>query len=297
MTDLIKQATKRATKKKTDKKKDAIYWDPENEELFSGENEAKNLAANVKDLVVTSTIAKLLKPVVEQKQGLVADKLFDKWTELSWEKKKVLSNPYIVVNKPGTQTKDMQFMFLVKYRQDARKNFLPDEEDLEKGETFESFLIKHLTSKAVGLTKTNAKKLVTSESDGDGDFVIESKIDTAGTFNAMYYGDDPDLKSASGKLLSYIMASREAGDGETISLPYFTEGEQQVLVKKHELKIKSGFMERVMSYCKDLEQMRNLLKFIKVSLVCQNFEFAIGDEPKKQQKRMKQSVEKFLIVE
>jgi len=278
---LIDSVKKKATKKKaTSKKKDEVVWEPDDK-----------LRPLVMDLIAAGAVSDTLKPVFDQKKSFVVSEFFDRFTEDMWKTKALPANPRVAINKGGTSVRDMALMFVVKFRTNALKNYLPDEDDLEDDMTPRDMLVNDIVE-STGISKENAEKLTDEE---DGEFIIEDKIGTVKPLDECYGGDDPDLSSAAEKLFKYSQSA--ASSKKTISLPVFTEAEQAIFSVTQILMIKEGFMSRACMYCESLEQLRELLRFVKVSLVTQNYEFAIGDEPSERQSRMEEAAKKLLTTE
>jgi len=287
--DLLKKVASKATSKKSSdaKKKDEVVWTPDDA-----------LMDDVKDLISSAAVAEVIDPIVKQKKAVVGNKLFDRWTQAMWDEKKLQSNPRIVVQKDSTVVRDMSFLFMVKFRTNALASFIPKPDEIPEDETAESIVINALTSDLVGLSQETAEKLVAEEGDegeGDAEFIIESQLNLSKSFDKLYYSSNETESGFAKKLLGYLNAEPAKGR-KNVSVPPVTDEERAILRTDSLLKIKDGFMERVCGYCETVEQLRNLLRFVKITIVCQNFEFAIGEEPEKRSARMEQSVKKFLTV-
>jgi len=285
--DLLQQVASKATKKKSSdvKKKNETVWNPDTE-----------LIDDVRDLISSAAVAEVIDPVVKQKKAVVGNKLFERWTQAMWNDKQLPPNPRIVVQKDSAVVRDMSFLFMVKFRTNALASFIPKPDELQEDETPESVVIAALTSDLVGLSQKTAEKIVAESGDeSDAEFIIESQLNLIKSFDKLYYSKDETEKGLAKKLLGYFNASPAKGR-KNVSLPPITDEERGLLVMDKVLKIKDGFMERACSYCENVEQLRNLLRFVKITIVCQNFEFAIGEEPEKRAARMEESVKKFLTV-
>jgi len=282
MVDLINKVKAKAVRKPMDAKsqKDDVVWYPD-----------PSLAPLVLKLIEVGHISKTIEPVFEQQKALVYGKLFEIYTEKMWNSKSKPDNPRIVLNKKDQDTKDMSCMFIVKFRADGLKRFLPNPEDLKDQEP-RDMLVDVLTSKLVGLSKENALKI--TDPDG-GEFIIKDTVNLVASFDAMYYGDNPVQKSAATKLLTYLSASPAGKTTKLFHGEYLTDEEQAVLVTEQSLYIKEGFLERVCSYCNSVNELHALLKFVKISFFCQNFEFAIGDEPTERNTRLESAVKEILM--
>lgn len=287
--DLIADIKKKAsTKKPTSKKKEEVVWSPDAE-----------LEPLLAELLAAGSVANLLNPYIDQKKEVVHNRLFDRFTEQMWEKRQQPSNPRVAINKGNTQVRDSSCMFIVKFRRDGLKNYLPDEDELD-GQDPRDVLISDLVE-ITGVSQENAEKLCDEE---NGEFLIENRITTVKSFDQCYYGDDPALKSAAEKFLKYWQSlATPAGHGgkskpkKTVSLPVFTEEEQAIIQVQQVLMLKEGFLSRVCMYCETLEQLRELLRFVKISFFTQNYEFAIGDEQSVRISRQEEAVKKVLFVD
>ena len=284
--DLLNQIAKKAVRKKVEpKQKNEVVWYPE-----------ANLENAVVRLIEAGYVADMLKPVLESRKSLVGEKLLELYINKMWETKQQPDNPRIVIRKKGSETRDMAFMFLVKFRKDALKKDLPsidvDEENEEEVPTPHE-LLANLLLESVGLSEANIKKITDTVS---GEFQIVEDIDLIAPFNVLYYSDNPVHKSAATKLLTYLNSPIQKGK-KKIELEPFTDKEKEVVSKTQSLVMKEGFLQRVVGYCDTIDQLRDLLKFVKVSLVCQNFEYSIGDEPTERNKRLEKAVQEMLIAE
>lgn len=284
--DLLNQIAKKAVRKKVEpKQKNEVVWYPE-----------ANLENAVVRLIEAGYVADMLKPVLESRKSLVGEKLLELYINKMWETKQQPDNPRIVIRKKGSETRDMAFMFLVKFRKDALKKDLPsidvDEENEEEVPTPHE-LLANLLLESVGLSEANIKKITDPVS---GEFQIVEDIDLIAPFNVLYYSDNPVHKSAATKLLTYLNSPIQKGK-KKIELEPFTDKEKEVVSKTQSLVMKEGFLQRVVGYCDTIDQLRDLLKFVKVSLVCQNFEYSIGDEPTERNKRLEKAVQEMLIAE
>lgn len=280
MADLINKIIGKAKIKSTGNKKEEAVWLPDEE-----------LTPHVLRLIEAGYVSNILTPIFKSRQTLVADKLFEIFVKKMWSEKVVPDNPRIVIKKVGSEARDMAFMFIVKFRKDAISKILPTPDELKDGQTPHDVLIELLV-KGVGLSIDNAKK-ITSE---DGEFQIVNNVNLVDSFNAMFYGEDTIKKSASSKLLTYINATLQKGK-KKVDLEPFTEEEQGIIEVEQLLMIKENFIQRACLYCENVDQLRSLLKFVKVSLVCQNYEYAIGDEPSERNNRIEKAVKEMLTIE
>jgi len=270
MADLINALVGKAkTKSKSSSKKDEVVWYPD-----------KDLTPSVVELIEAGHISDILDPILASRKLFVVDKLFDIFCEKMWESKTLPDNPRIVIKKKNAEAKDMAFMFVVKFRKDAISKILPAPNELSEDQTPMQVLHKLLSS--IGLSDENINKITDED---NGEFHIVNRLNLCSSFDSMYYGSDPVKKSAATKILSYI------NGGEISSI---TQEEQGILEVEQLLMVKENFLQRAFLYCENVEQLRSLLKFVKVSLVCQNYEFAVGDEPSERNKRIEKAVTSML---
>jgi hypothetical protein len=283
MVDLINKVRAKAVRKPVDSKlKEDVVWypDPSFEPL-------------VLKLIELGHISKTIEPIFDQQKTVVYGKLFNMYTEKMWSGKSKPDNPRIVIKKKGQDTKDMACVFIVKFRSDGLKKFLPNPEDLQDQEP-RDVLVQTLISQLVGLSKENALKITDPD---NGEFIIKDNVNLVESFDAMYYGDNPVRKSAATKLLTYLSAAPNSKNTKLFHGEYLTDEEQAVLVTEQFLYLKDGFLERACSYCQSADQLHALLKFVKISFFCQNFEFAVGDEPTDRNARLENAVKEILLSE
>jgi hypothetical protein len=281
MADLIDSIIGKAKQKSTGVKKDEVVWYPE-----------KDLSPFVIKLVEAGYVSNILAPIFKSRQDFVAEKLFDIFVNKMWSEKTVPSNPRIVIKKAESDARDMAFMFIVKFRKDAISKILPAPSELKDGQKPIDVLVELLV-KSVGLSLENANKITDEE---NGEFQIVNNLDLVASFNTLYYSENAVKRSAATKILSYINGTLQKGK-KKLDLEPFTEEEQSILEVEQLLTIKENFLQRAFLYCENVDQLRNLLKFVKVSLVCQNYEYAIGEEPSERNNRIEKAVKEMLTVE
>ena len=284
MVDLISKVRAKAVSKPIDSKssKENITWypDPFFEPL-------------VLKLIELGHISKIIDPIFEQQKTVVYNKLFDMYTEKMWNGKSKPDNPRIVIKKKeqdAKDAKDMACVFIVKFRSDGLKKFLPRPEDLQDQDP-RDILVQALTSQLVGLSKENALRITDPE---NGEFIIKGELNFVASFDAMYYGDNPIRKSAATKILEYLSAAPNSKT-KLFHGEFLTDEEKTIVVREQLLYLRDGLLERVCSYCQSADQLNALLKFVKISFFCQNFEFAIGDEPAERNSRLENAVKGILL--
>lgn len=284
MVDLINKVRAKAVRKSVDtkSKKEEVVWYPD-----------AALEQHVLKLIELGYISKTIEPIFVQQKDIVYDRLFNQYTEKMWSLKSKPSNPRIVIKKKekDQDSKDMSCMFIVKFRSDGLKDFLPNSEDLSEDKTPLDVLIETLTSKLVGLSKENALKI--TDPDG-GEFIIKNTVNLVASLDTMYYGDNPIHKSVATKLLTYL-STTASKSAKMFQGEFITEEEKTVVVESQTLHVKEGFLERACSYCHSEDELQALLKFVKISFYCQNFEFAIGDDVAERNERLGASIKGILL--
>lgn len=245
----------------------------------------------VVSLIEAGHISKQLEPVLKEHQTVVYNKLIEMYCEKMWSAKRQPQNPRIVVRKKDSAARDLACMFMVVFRADGLKKYLPNAEDLPDDKEPRDVLVEALMSKLVGLSKANAEKITDPDA---GEFKIIERLNFVESLDSMYYGDNPVRKSAAEKILSYFAAEAD-GKAKKASLEFLTDEEKGVLVTEQLLELKEGFLERACSYCETADQLLNLLKFVKIKFYCQNYEFAIGDDPVQRFVRLEKAVKGIFL--
>jgi len=246
-----------------------------------------------KDFVELSTLIGELAPTKEQREKSVKAHLFDLFTKDWFEKQRPPENPRIIIRKYDENGKetlmdDMSFMFQVKYRETGLSKVVPNVEDLPQDKTVEDVLFTMLTSKAVGLTEKNALALLAD----DGDLKVVQKLELVDSLDALYESDDAITKSGAAKLLAFLSAD-ESDDTE---IEFLNDAEKAKLVHTVQIvTLKKGFFERACKYVASAEQLRNLLTFVKATLQCSSFEFAISETPVDRAKRLESAAANFIV--
>lgn len=286
--DKLAGLSKVATRKKSEKKKD------DRPEIVVSE---PDLQRDLGNLIKLGVIDNDVSDLFGTHKKEVGDTLFNEWVESLWTDRKVPDNPRYIIKKKDengrdTAFNDMAVIFQVQFRADGLQHAVPDQSDLDEGETVEDKLVEALTSDVVGLSEANAIKLVKQD---EGEIQIEQRYELADSFNKMYRSNDAETKSAAEKLLDYIQAQGKKG---SVTLPVFTEEERGKLIAVRQVvTLKEGFFERAFTYCRNVEELRKLLLFVKVKLVFSSFEFGISDKKKERVARLEHAVADFLSTQ
>jgi hypothetical protein len=65
------------------------------------------------------------------------------------------------------------------------------------------------------------------------------------------------------------------------------EERKSVIVKQSKYVVKTGFMERATTYCKDADQLRALLTVLKPQIAVSHMKYAISDNKKQKNERLR----------
>jgi hypothetical protein len=95
---------------------------------------------------------------------------------------------------------------------------------------------------------------------------------------------DDVSKAAANKILQYVTAAATTG---AVSVePLTPEERKAAIVKTSKYVVKSGFMERATTYCKDADQLRALLTVVKPQVAVSHLKFALSDSKATKNKRL-----------
>lgn len=279
--DRLKKAATTSVRKETTKTKDRPVWPltPDQE-------------VQVAKLCELAYLNGEVDPLVTQHKTAVGAELFNIWTQRFFESKMVPENPDFVIKKKDAKTHqptaldDMGCQLQIKFRTDGLQKVLPDKAKLPEGETVEEKLIEALMSPVVGLTETNAKKFVEEE------VLIADNVELAMPLNEMLSNDKYALIAE--KLLTYMQTRPK--NGTDIKVVALTEEEEAlVLSSKQSVSLKEGLFQRILGYVENIDQLRKLLLYIRITIQVSKFEFGKSDTDADRVNRLKNVVQTYLL--
>lgn len=239
-------------------------------------------------------IYKQVETFLDQYKGIVGNRFFDLWTEEMWQTRNAPANFRAPVNKPDSPFRDCCCTFQLKFRKDAigkgPQKRVPNQ--LPEGVTVQEHLVKVLsdTKGMVGLTKKDAQAFV------DTEIVITEQYGLRKDIDWMLDQEPGDSWRNIGDKLMAHLTCRSRDDLNNLSL--FSDEEFSELIGcEQTVTLKEDLEARVFSYCKSLDQLRKLLRFLNVTQQVSNFDFGISDEATEKVERMKTVVGRFLVTE
>ena len=245
-----------------------------------------------------------VKSPMDQHKKAVQAIFFDTWTEEMFAAQKKPDNFRVLLPKldengePLQSLDDVRCTFQLKMppkssatRKAGIAKKLPNEDDLPKDETLQEVLIDVLKSDVVGLSPANAKKFVSEE------LLVIDKFSLADTLEEMQATPEDDLLHIiSNMLLVYFQSRAGKKDKGMVSLPAFTdELEEAALVTVQVINLKDGMLNRIFTYCKNISQLRKLLRYCEVTLQIADFDFGMSDELAIKADRIKEAIIQYLI--
>jgi hypothetical protein len=212
------------------------------------------------------------------------DKLFDVWTENMWAAKAQPQNVKLIV-KDDAGRDDATMTFQVQFRADGLRGVFPDE--LPEGKSINDLIQEALTGEAVGLSETKAIEMLKD----DGDIAVTQQVGLADSFDKLLASKDEDVVKAANKLMALALAD----DKNNIKL-LSDEDRARLFVTRQIVILKDGFFERACGYCRNVGELRKLLRFLKVKLVAGNFDFGVSSTEKDRVTRLEAIAREFIAV-
>lgn len=250
----------------------------------------ERLHEQVRDLCMIGTLFDRVKSLLGQHADAVRDEFFLVWTEEMWANKRRPDNFNVRLKQCSGKLDDAACQFQLKFRSDGIKKKMPSADNLPEEKTLQEVVIDILTSGVVGLTAENARRFVDQEVDVQEETTLSKPLET------MLEEEEGTLFHSIGdKLLTY-MQTRANGRSKTVSLPPFTDEEEEAALSISQVvKLKEGMLDRVFTYCTSLEELRRLLKWVEVTKQVSNYEFGISDETGARGERLKEAVGRFIV--
>lgn len=310
LTGLVKGGTRKPTVAKKDDRSVIVLDDP-------------GVVKIVGDMIRLGVVAKEIGLLSNGKKIAGTDLLFRDWVHRYWNEKKTPDNPrYIIRRTDMPAVTDMECLFQVKFRSDGLD--VSDLSDLPEGTTVEDTIVDALTSSVVGLTSKKAAALVNSE---NGEITVVQEVNFADSFNAMYNSDEPTLRSAADKVMSFLQApvwnglsdddekalkslKRNATPAQKKLLEFLEsifmkegiafvdavtpEEVGAIVAIRQVVRLKDGFLGRAFLYCETEEQLFNLLRFTHMTLLISSPKFAEADKKADRIGRMQDTLQEFL---
>jgi hypothetical protein len=231
-------------------------------------------------------IADDMKPIITQNSEAAKAALFDTWTNAFFQSKSLPENPHLHVPYPeGSKhpgMTDMKCLFMVKFMKSGISSIIPAPEVLEElGKTPTQFIFDLLVADAVGLSQENARRFVAEE------VIIEDRVGWSMSLTEMEHSENPLLVSYAKKFLAFSF-------GKKVD-PFVAEELQAALETQQVAALKEGLPQRILGYCRDVEELRNLIVFCKMQQILQNVQYGLADSASERVERMKTTIEEFLL--
>lgn len=267
---LAGKATKKATAKK----------DNLDQHIMSGKD-----GDNARTCIGLNVTLDKLDAANKSRVNELKDKLFDVWSDNMWKAKAQPQNIKLIVKDDGGR-EDATMTFQVQFRADGLKGVFPDE--LPEGKSIQDLIQEALTSEAVGLSESNALALLNAV---DGDIAVGQQVGLADTFDKLLVHKDEDVVKAANKFMTLALCD----DKDKVKL--LSDNDRSLLFTTRQIVLlKDGFFERACGYCRNVGELRRLMRFLKVKLVAGNFEFAVSSTEKERVTRLEAIAQEFIAV-
>ena len=176
----------------------------------------------------------------------------------------------------------------------VQERFKINKPEVPDGKTLEEALIESFTDLFVGTgvpeseAESDAARLVNNEFD----FTPKKTIDLTKLVFGHYEGegknrtwmDATEEEQALANKVITLLSARSTGEVTQADLLTDEESES-VIEERDSLVIKKGFLQRVCTYVRSLDQLRSLFKIIKPVTVVSGKKFAQADTPEEQNRR------------
>lgn len=242
-------------------------------------------AVSARTCIGLSVVLDKLESANKSRVDELKEKLFDAWTENMWTAKSQPQNIKLIV-KDDAGRDDATMTFQVQFRADGLRNVFPDE--LPEDKTIQDLLLEALTSDAVGLSESNATKLLNAI---DGDIAVTQQVGLADTFDKLLASKDEGVVKAANKFMSLALCDDKA------AVKLLSDEDRAVLFRTRQIVLlKEGFFERACGYCRNVGELRKLLTLLKVKLVAGNFDFGVSSTEKDRVVRLEAIAREFVAV-
>lgn len=251
------------------------------------------------ELCELATIIAEIEPAVNEHKSLMRHECFNLWTQELWETRKKPDNFKAFLKKRDKDGKvidleDMCFNFVLKFRTTGVKNKVDveaDEDGMPK-ETIQEAVQRVLASEVVGLSEENAANFVEEEVE------ILEKTELFKPLNEMLESSDPLIKSIGVKIRDYIIAEPKNKRQKNGTVALLNDQERAMALDTTQtVSLKKGLLERIVTYCDSLEELRDLLNWIEVTKEVSKFEIGLSDNPAERSYRLQGAVEQYLIYD
>jgi hypothetical protein len=240
-------------------------------------------------------------PQIEQHKKAVACLFFDRWTQELFESRKVPGNFKARLKKKDgdkvTTFDDMACNFIMKFNTNGLAKKLPKPSELppkaddpDETMTVHEVLIETLKSAVVGLTEDNAHKFAQEE------FVVVESTELAdGGLEKMLAAEEGSgLRAVGDFILKALLAESEK---DLKKLKPLTDEQRSLATGIRQVyTIKDGVEERLLNYVENIDQLRNLMRFMSVTEQVSNFEFGISDEEKIRNQRITEIAGRYINI-
>jgi len=223
-------------------------------------------------LVVAKNIAEVAEARVEVEQGLVNDAMMDSFCNSLFVNGCQPQNPRLKLEKNGRP--DMEGLFQVQGR--FVFNYPEGDDDVQ------TRIISGLIS--AGVPAVMATRLVTNEVDTTPITIIRPLNElVVGHYEGKTFIEATEKEKKVGeKIIGMVM-------GQTVE-PLTDAERSMALVKKDNVKVKDGFLERVRGYVDTVDQLKAVFSVIKPVHFMSRMKFAVSDTPERYNERL---VEEF----
>ena len=223
----------------------------------------------VREWVPLAIIAEIFKKRKEAVQEEMDEEITDQFYEIWWELRNYPDNPTLnTEDDNGRPDTEALFIFEERFR---IEKLVSDDVNQE--------MIDRLIS--VGLTKTNATRLVNDEL-----IIAEDKFIN---FTALLQGRKVGKQWVNPTLIEQQAAKKAIALLRGISKEPLTDAEMQaaITITDFQCTVKPGFLERACTYCESLEQLKNMMKNVFRPVVShRSAKFAISDASEVRNRRL-----------
>jgi hypothetical protein len=237
--------------------------------------------------IEADAVAELAKERVKQERATLDPSLLSSWIDTLWKTKNQPANPALEVKKNGVV--DISGLFQVQERFKLNKPEVPE------GTTLAERLIETLTDLYVGTgvpeeeAEVDAARLINEEIDftpkkqlRSWNELLEGHYEGAGKERTFVVASDEDMNLAEKalKLLQCRDRSELADEDMLTDEEFDSLNEEKDIVM-----VKAGFLKRICTYVKSLDQLRAIFTIIKPVCSISSKKFAKADTPEEQNRR------------
>lgn len=213
-------------------------------------------------------IAEIVESRVEVEKAAVCEVMLDAYTETLFNTRCQPQNPAIALDKDGRP--DCKGIFQVK--QQYKFNLKEGNEEVKER------MVASLCE--AGMDKGRAENLVKNEVDCTPETALRpfNELVEGHYVDKQFVAASADEKAVAEKLIAFVLGKP--------SSPLTPAERDLVLVKRDRIKVKDGFLERVVVYCTTIAELKAVFKVIVPTNFVSHTKFAISDTPEAKNQRM-----------